>query len=69
MAILITIVVETDGRTTEVYQNESRALETARTIAKKIDNKTEGRKSYEEHGYICFFKFLNLLNFYVHYTF
>ncbi len=61
MAILITIVVETDGRTTEVFQNESRALDTARTIAKKIDNKTEGRKSYEEQGYNIFINiFINL---------
>lgn len=52
MTIGVAIVVEEDGRTTEVSCVEGAPLETARSIAKRIDNRDDGKKSYEDNGYI-----------------
>jgi hypothetical protein len=51
MTIGVAIVVEEDGRTTEVSCVEGAPLETARSIAKRIDNRDDGKKSYEDNGY------------------
>jgi hypothetical protein len=52
MTIGVAIVVEEDGRTTEVAASaEGVPLETARSIAKRIDNRDDGKKSYEDKGY------------------
>ncbi len=50
MSILITVVVEEDGRTTEVSHIQGPIADTARTIARKIDNRDEGKKSFEDQG-------------------
>jgi vesicle-associated membrane protein 72 len=49
-AISLALIVEDDGRTTEVVRDGS-ALEVARTIAKKIDNGDDGKKSFEDKGH------------------
>jgi len=49
-AISLALIVEDDGRTTEVVRDGS-ALEVARTIAKKIDNGDDGKKSFEDKGF------------------
>jgi hypothetical protein len=55
MSIGVAIVVEEDGRTTEVANVEGDPLETARSIAKRIDNRDDGKKSYEDKGYYSLF--------------
>lgn len=50
-AISLALIVEDDGRTTEVVRDGS-ALEVARTIAKKIDNGDDGKKSFEDKGFV-----------------
>jgi hypothetical protein len=52
MAILLTLVVEDDGRSTEVAHIEGNVVTTATTIVKKIDHKEDGKKSFEDQGYI-----------------
>lgn len=48
-AISLAVIVEDDGRTTEVVRDES-PVETARTIVRKIDNGEDGKKSFEDRG-------------------
>jgi hypothetical protein len=48
-AISLALIVEDDGRTTEVVRDGS-ALEVARTIVRKIDNGDDGKKSFEDKG-------------------
>lgn len=50
-AISLALIVEDDGRTTEVVRDGS-ALEVARTIVRKIDNGDDGKKSFEDKGYV-----------------
>ena len=52
MAILLALVVEDDGRSTEVAHVEGPIITMASTIAKKIDHKEEGKKSFEDQGNI-----------------
>ncbi|ELR12055.1 uncharacterized protein ACA1_025730, partial [Acanthamoeba castellanii str. Neff] len=49
-AISLALIVEDDGRTTEVVRDGS-ALEVARTIVRKIDNGDDGKKSFEDKGH------------------
>lgn len=52
MAIFLALVVEDDGRSTEVAHVEGPIINMASTIAKKIDHKEEGKKSFEDQGNI-----------------
>jgi vesicle-associated membrane protein 7 len=52
MAILLALVVEHDGRSTEVAHVEGPVITMASTIAKMIDHKEDGKKSFEDQGYI-----------------
>jgi hypothetical protein len=52
MPILLTLVVEEDGRTTEVAFSEGPFVQMGMTIAKNIDHKSAGKKSFSDKGYI-----------------